>query len=259
MTSKTYLHILPRIAGIAYAVQFASQNAAVASALGHAVTAAIAGIGILIAEVLLIKSQLGAKAGMLWAPATLQKVGQALAGFGLVLAVTTMLVRHFEPNAVVGSYDDLPRYLFIFLINTLPNAWIEEWVFRFCPRLLSRGSSLTRPLLIYLGATVIFTLMHLPKFYFDGHLAGLSQVFVAGIIFFIIYFATGNLLFVALVHAFTNRAWFVHDATSNWFSLYISITAVTLLWAALRAIRQRRAMFHWKKRYLYKRKLYIDP
>lgn len=247
MTPKTYLQILLRIAAIAYAVQFASQNPAVALALGHAVTGAFVGMCILIAEVLLIKSQLGAKASLLWAPVTLQKVWKALVGFGLVLALTTMLVRRFEPDAVFGSYDDLPRYLFIFLINSLPNAWIEEWVFRFCPGLLGRGGGLARSILIYLGATVIFTLLHLPKFYFDGHFYELSDVFVAGMVFFVIYFATGNLLFVALVHAFTNRAWFVHDATANWFALYTSIAAVTILWAAFRGIRQRRLTFQTEK------------
>lgn len=230
MGYKTYLRIIIRIIALVYSVQLISGTEWMGSFISNPITAAIAGLIVCVAEILIIKNFLGDQSGLLQAPFGGKKILHALLAFLLVFTFTALCVENLDQHKKLTGTEDLPVYLLIFFINLLPNALTEEWIFRFFPTVIAKYKSTVNAVLFYVCVTIIFMLTHLPKFYINGHIADLGNVFTAGIAFFVIYLLTRNLPFVALIHAFTNMAWFAHSSSSNWLFLYVSVVVVSLFW-----------------------------
>jgi len=218
------------ILALAYAVQMITAFEIVKSALANKATAIVAGLFIYAAEILIVKKLLGSKKMLLWMPFGMNKIRSGILAFLLVVCLCTIFVRQFDPQKVFSGYDDLFTYLLVFLLNLVPSAMTEEWLFRFFPAVLVSQKSRLYAVLFYVGITFLFMLLHLPRHYMQGNMIGLQQVFISGIAFLIIYQLTQNLAFVVLVHAFTNTAWFIYDSSSNWPYLYVAIAVVSLSW-----------------------------
>lgn len=230
MGYKTYLRIIIRIIALAYSVQLITSTEWMGSFLSNPINAAIAGLIVCVAEILIIKKILGDQSRLLQTPFGAKKILHALLAFLLILTLTALCVENLDQHKMFMGMEDLPVYLLIFFINLLPNALTEEWIFRFFPTVIVQYNSTVNAVLFFGGVTIMFMLIHLPKFYINGHIADLGNVFTAGVAFFVIYLLTRNLPFVALVHAFTNKAWFVHSSSSNWLFLYVSVAVVSLSW-----------------------------
>lgn len=230
MGYKIYLRILIRIIALAYTVQIISNTEWLGLLLTNSGNVIISGLVFCIAEILIIRKFLGNQYKLLWSPFGARRIWHALLAFLLVLVITTLSVEKLDQHKILEGMEDLPVYLLAFFLNLVPNALIEEWIFRFFPTVINKNNTKLRTVLFYGGVTVVFMLLHLPKFYINGHFDDLDKVFAAGIAFFVIYLVTRNLPFVVLVHAFTNKAWFVYDSSSNWLFLYSSIALVSICW-----------------------------
>lgn len=230
MGYKIYIRIVIRIIALAYSVQIIAGTEKLGLFLSNPINAVISGLVICITEILIIRKVLGDQHELLWKPLGGSSIWQGLLAFLFVLTINTLCVDTFDQHKTLAGVEDLPMYLLVFFLNLVPNALTEEWIFRFFPMVITRRDSMLRAVLLYGGVTILFMLMHLPKFYIDGHLGDLGQVFTSGIAFFVIYLLTRNLLFVALIHAFTNKAWFIYDSSANWLFLYVSIAVVSLCW-----------------------------
>lgn len=230
MGYKIYIHIVVRIIALAYSVQIIAGTEVLGLFLSNPINAVISGLLVCTTEILIIRKALGNQHELLWIPLGARSMWQGLLAFLFVFTCTTVCVNTFDQHKILAGVEDLPMYLFVFFLNLVPNALTEEWIFRFFPTVITQRDSMLRAVLFYGGVTILFMLIHLPKFYIDGHFGDLGQVFTAGIAFFVIYLATRNLLFVALIHAFTNKAWFIHDSSANWLFLYASIAVVSLCW-----------------------------
>jgi|GEM_PF-6810259 len=230
MSHKIYIRIVIRIIALAYCVQIISNSEWLGLFLANSSNVIISGLVVCIAEIFIIRKFLGNQYKLLWSPFGAKRIWHALLAFLLILMLTTLSVKKLDQHKVLEGLEGLPVYLLAFFLNLVPNALTEEWIFRFFPTVITKNNSVFRTVLFYGGVTIVFMLIHLPKFYINGHLDDLGKVFTAGVTFFVIYLVTRNLPFVVLVHAFTNKAWFVYDSSSNWLFLYSSIALVSICW-----------------------------
>lgn len=166
-------------------------------------------------------------------------------GIGLLvwLAANAFLVLRLpEGFQRLGSGRELDRFLPIFLFNSLPGALIEEYLFRYLPirfaesRRLSRG----RTVLLYMAVLLFFTATHIPAYLWQYHtpLSSLWSPFTGGASFLFVYYATRNLAFTTLFHAFTNNSWMlVGPSEIKDYSLVIVASIIWFFWRTNRRER----------------------
>lgn len=142
---------------------------------------------------------------------------------------------YLRPN----STRSFSRFIFIFLFNSLPGAIIEEYLFRFLPvrfaesRKLSRGKTFA----LFLAVLLFFTATHIPAYLWQYHISlwSLWSPFAMGAAFFFVYYATRNLPFTALFHAFTNQSWVLYGPSN--IKDYSLVIVVSILWYIFRVRR----------------------
>lgn len=230
LTDLISTKIFLSVTAIAYSVQIITAIDFAKFALANRTTAVIVGLIVYVVEILIVKRYLGNCKELLWMPFKMSKVVAGVLAFLFVFGLTSLCVQQLDQHKVFPGYHDLFTYLLIFLLNLVPSAMTEEWLFRFFPTVIVSRKNTLYSVVFYVGITFLFMLMHLPEYYFQGNVVGLQQVFISGIAFFIMYQATQNLPFVVLIHAFTNNSWFIYNSSSNWVFLYVAITGVSLVW-----------------------------
>ncbi|GHB51621.1 CPBP family glutamic-type intramembrane protease [Persicitalea jodogahamensis] len=134
------------------------------------------------------------------------------------------------------------RFLPIFLLNSLPGALIEEYLFRYLPVRLAESRRLTRErtLLLFLAVLVFFTATHIPAYLwqYNNPLWSLWSPFTMGAAYFFVYYATRNLAFVTLFHAFYNNSWMlVGRSEIRDYSLVIVASIIWFFWRTSRRNR----------------------
>jgi membrane protease YdiL (CAAX protease family) len=229
-SNQTSTRIYLIITIFVYCVQIITAMDFAKIALAGRETAVIAGLLVYTIEILIVRSYLGNYKHLLGIPFRIGKIVPGVFVFLLVFGLTSLCVQQFDQHKVFSGFDDLLTYVLIFILNLVPGAMTEEWLFRFFPSVIVLQKSTLYSVIFYMGMSILFMLIHLPKYFLHGNVVGLYPVFVAGIAFFIIYQATQNLPFVILIHAFTNNTWFIYDSSSNWLYLYVAITVASLAW-----------------------------
>jgi len=139
----------------------------------------------------------------------------------------------------VSSVRSFIRFLPIFLLNSIPGALIEEYLFRFLPvRFVeSQGLSRWRTMALFLGVLIFFTAIHIPAYLWQYHnpLWSLWSPFTMGGAYLFVYYATRNLAFTTLFHAFYNNQWMLYGPSGiNDYSLVIVVSMVWFLWRTTR-------------------------
>ncbi len=142
----------------------------------------------------------------------------------------------------IVSTNGFGRFLPIFLLNSLPGALIEEYLFRYLPVRLAESLRLSRQrtLLLFLAVLVFFTATHIPAYLWQYHnpLWSLWSPFTMGAAYFFVYYATRNLAFVTLFHAFYNNSWMlVGRSEIRDYSLVIVASIVWFFWRTSRRNR----------------------
>ncbi|HEV7349213.1 type II CAAX prenyl endopeptidase Rce1 family protein [Telluribacter sp.] len=136
-----------------------------------------------------------------------------------------------------NSYESLLRFLSVFLLNSLPGALIEEFLFRYLPVRYAESRSLSKPRawLLYLGVLVLFVLVHIPAYLLRDQvpLSSLWSPFTMGIAFFFVYYTTRSVPFTALFHAFTNNPWFIYGPRES--TDYSIVILVSIAWYIVRS------------------------
>ncbi len=114
----------------------------------------------------------------------------------------------------------------------MPGALIEEFLFRYLPVRYAESKLLSRQRTwqLFLLVLVFFTATHIPAYLWQYRLPleALWSPFAMGAAFFFVYYATRNLLFTSLFHAFTNQAWVLFGPAS--FKDYSFVIMVSILW-----------------------------
>lgn len=161
----------------------------------------------------------------------LQALGAMLIVELLTSAFIIMLTAHWQ---VLDLTNRWPRFLAVFILNSLPGALCEEWLFRYLPLRFSRQSKPGyQTVVLCIGALVLFTLIHAPAYLlqYDHDLSELGQVFTMGLFFLTVYLLTRNLFFTALFHGLTNTPLVLVESTYYWLYFYASILVVSSIWA----------------------------
>ncbi|MEZ0607966.1 CPBP family intramembrane glutamic endopeptidase [Fibrella sp. WM1] len=153
----------------------------------------------------------------------------------LIAGLTTSHQTNFVPNQITS-------YLLVFVLNSLPGALLEEWLFRYLPfRFGQQATKRYQSLLYCLGALVLFTLIHIPAYFLQYNLSltELGRVFIMGLFFLMIYLLTRNLTFTALFHGLTNKPLYLIESPYYWLYFYVSVFVVSICWAVLNRSKQR--------------------
>ncbi|NEU70418.1 CPBP family intramembrane glutamic endopeptidase [Spirosoma agri] len=161
-----------------------------------------------------------------------------LQGLGAIIVVevlTTMLLSTFTTHAHIFSLTDrLPSFFLLFILNSLPGAILEEWIFRYLPlRFSQQFKKDHRTILLCIGSLILFTLIHIPAYIFqyEHSLSELSRVFMMGLFFLVVYVLTQNLFFTVLFHGLTNNPLYLVESPYYWLYFYGSTVVVSGFWA----------------------------
>lgn len=162
-------------------------------------------------------------------------------GYGVwIIANGFVLYKLPELKAQVNSLRSFIRFVQIFLFNSLPGALIEEYLFRYLPVRFAEHQGLSRPktLLLFLAVLVFFTATHIPAYLWQYNISlwSLWSPFTMGAAFFFVYYATRNLIFTALFHAFTNQSWMLFGPAN--IKDYSFVIVVGIVWFLLRTNRE---------------------
>ncbi|MPR33904.1 CPBP family intramembrane glutamic endopeptidase [Salmonirosea aquatica] len=135
----------------------------------------------------------------------------------------------------LGSTRSFARFLPVFLLNSIPGAVIEEYLFRFLPVRFaeSQGLSRRRTIVLFLAVLVFFTATHIPAYLWQYHnpLWSLWSPFTMGGAYLFVYYATRNLAFTTLFHAFYNNHWMLYGpSVIKDYSLVIMVSMLWFLW-----------------------------
>lgn len=194
----------------------------------------ITGLSLYTFQFIMTKALLKENVFWLTDPFKLKAVWRGIIAFVIVLLLSLGLVTMLDKNSFISiDQGDWINFSGVFLLNSLPGAAMEEWLFRYFPVRFVHSASFWIPanaILIFM--LLLFTLIHIPAFVFQYNtdLSSLGNIFVTGIFLFLIYFTTRNVLFTALFHAFCNNPKFLMDSVFNWQYFYASVFAVTLAW-----------------------------
>lgn len=136
------------------------------------------------------------------------------------------------------SSSRVRKYLFIFLLNSIPAALIEEFIFRFLPVHYAEKKGIPRQQLIGLavGVAIIFSLSHISAYVFRDHTdfsaltSPLISAFFYGMAYFFVYVVTDNIYFTTLIHAFSNNQLYLVNSPYNDSFYFYTLIFVTLVW-----------------------------
>lgn len=163
-------------------------------------------------------------------------------GIGLlvwIVANGVAALRIPEAYLRLNSVRGFTRFTWIFLFNSVPGAIIEEYLFRYLPVRYAehQGLSRRRTILLFLTVLVYFTATHIPAYLWQYNISLLSlwSPFTMGAAFFFVYYATRNLPFTALFHAFTNQSWMLFGSSNV--KDYSFVIVVSIVWFFIRTSR----------------------
>jgi len=170
---------------------------------------------------------------------------QGIFAFAIVIILSIILVSFLDEDSQFKSdQGQWGSFLMIFVLNSLPGALMEEWLFRYFPVRFVQSESLKLPAnVIYISILLLFTLIHIPAYLFqyDSNLSSLGNIFVSGIFLFLIFILTRNVIFTALFHAFGNNPKFIINSDVNWQYFYASVFLVTLAYPLVKEKMAQRA------------------
>ncbi len=164
------------------------------------------------------------------------------ARMGVMVSITLWLIvsaylYYRSPDAAdrLNSTHSFIRFITIFLLNSIPGALIEEFLFRYLPVRYAESQRLSRrrTVQLFLLVLIFFTATHIPAYLWQYHLPlqALWSPLAMGAAFFFVYYATRNLVFTALFHAYTNNAWVIFGpATFKDYSLVIVVSIIWYFW-----------------------------
>lgn len=197
--------------------------------------AILIGIALYFVQLLITRWVLGNLKGWLVQPFSGKSIRQAIGAMIGVELLTTGLIVTLTAHSKISLLESYwPNFLVIFLLNSLPGALCEEWLFRCLPLWFVRQSKPGyRAIWPCIGSVVVFTLIHTPAYLIQHERAfsDLSQVFVMGLFFLLVYLLTQNLFFTALFHGLTNKPVFLVESPYGWLYFYVSILLVSSGWA----------------------------
>jgi membrane protease YdiL (CAAX protease family) len=164
-------------------------------------------------------------------------------GSSIWLLANIALAYRLHPDQLrFNSTRSLTHYLTIFLLNSFPGAMIEEFLFRYLPVLFAenKGLSQAKTILLFFAVLLFFTATHIPAYLWQYEISlwSLWSPFTMGAAFFFVYYATRNLPFAALFHAFTNNSWVLFGPSE--IKDYSLVIIVSILWFLLRTNRTSR-------------------
>jgi membrane protease YdiL (CAAX protease family) len=136
------------------------------------------------------------------------------------------------------SSSRVMKYLTIFLLNSIPAAMIEEFIFRFLPIHYAEKKEIPRQQLIGLAIVIaiVFSLSHVSAYIFRDHTdfsmlaPPLISAFFYGMAYFFVYVVTDNIYFTTLIHAFSNNQLYLVNSPYNDSFYFYTLIFVTLLW-----------------------------
>ena len=162
----------------------------------------------------------------------------------LIMGLTVWLLVHiwiYYSTGIPVHYPSslsVTKYLTIFFLNSIPAALIEEFIFRFLPMHYAEKKAVSRPQLIGLTIIIafIFSLSHVSAYIFRDHTdlsmlaPPLISAFFYGMAYFFVYVATDNIYFTTLIHAFSNKPFYLIHSSNNSSFYFYTLIFVTLLW-----------------------------
>lgn len=141
----------------------------------------------------------------------------------------------------LNSLHSFTRFLSIFLLSSLPGALIEEYLFRYLPVRYAEsvGMSRQKTVGLFLMVLLFFTVTHIPAYLWQYKytLSALWSPLTMGFAFFFVYYATRNLAFTVLFHAFHNQAWVLFGPAR--IKDYSLVIMAGIVWFMVRTNRQR--------------------
>ncbi|GAB3023841.1 hypothetical protein GCM10027185_23150 [Spirosoma pulveris] len=205
----------------------------------------LAGLAVYGAQVSVTYYLLGKQKSWLSAPFQGNAIWQSLGALLVVqILISTLLTNLSSQVQAVNLTQRLSSFLPLFIVNTLPGALLEEWLFRYLPfRFGKQSPGHYRSILICLGAVLLFTVIHIPAYLFQYGLAltDLSRVFTMGLFFLAIYILTRSIIFTSLVHGLTNNPLVLVESPHYWLYFYASVVIVSLSWGLVHLKNRRRS------------------
>ena len=150
---------------------------------------------------------------------------------------------------IIPSQKKAGLYFLVFMLNSLPAAFLEEILFRHLPIKYGdqRRFSYQQITLLAVGITFIFSVSHISAYMVRDHIpfTELAQpllgAFFYGLAYFMIYAVTRNIYFVTFIHAFSNNPLYLVDSPYRATFYFYSYIFVIILWLIQREIRKRMA------------------
>jgi hypothetical protein len=201
------------------------------------------GLAIYATQAVITYFLLGAQKPWLTAPFKgkfiIQGLGSMILVYGLTIGLISIFATHNQPVDLPGK---VLSFLPVFILNSLPGALIEEWLFRYLPfRFGQQWPTRYRSIIFCIGVLLLSTLLHIPAYIFqyEVDLTELSNVFVHGLFFLTVYLLTQNLVFTALFHGLTNKSLLLVESPSYWLYFYSITLLVSVVWAVINWRRRR--------------------
>lgn len=159
---------------------------------------------------------------------------------GFVVWTLAQIWVHYTTRLPIDfpSSQRVKKYLLIFLLNSIPAALIEEFIFRFLPVHYAEKKGIPRQQLIGLAicVAIVFSLSHISAYVFRDHTtiselaSPLISAFFYGMAYFFVYVVTDNIYFTTLIHAFSNNQLYLVNSPDNDSFYFYTLIFVTLVW-----------------------------
>ncbi len=182
-----------------------------------------------------------------------QMFGKSMLLNALLAAATILIITQVWTKYATGAPTIIPSqkktvlYLLIFLLNSIPAAFLEEILFRHLPITYgdNKHYSPQQLTLLAVGITLIFSISHISAYMVRDHIpfTGLSQpllgAFFYGLSYFLIYAVTRNIYLVTFIHAFSNNPLYLVDSPYRATFYFYSYIFVIIIWLMQREVRKR--------------------
>jgi membrane protease YdiL (CAAX protease family) len=214
--------------------------------LNQGITVILIGLALYTVQLITTYLLLGKQKMWLVLPFQGKRVLQALGATVIVQILTVCLITGLTNYTQITSLSNQAlAFLPVFILNSLPGALMEEWLFRYLPfRFGQQSEKRYQPILFCLGVLVLFALIHIPAYLlqYEIGLSELGHVFMMGVFFLIVYILTRNLCFTALFHGLTNRPFYFIESPYYRICFYVSVLVVSVVWAVLSWKNQRNSI-----------------
>jgi hypothetical protein len=172
---------------------------------------------------------------------------------GIIAAIATWLLTQLWTYYATGSNIDIPEafrlqiYLLTFLLNSIPAALLEEFLFRHLPLYYaeSKGFSSQQLVLLAIVISLIFSISHVSAYVVRDQIpftalgSPLMSAFFYGLAYFLIYAVTRNIYFVTFIHAFSNTPLYLIDSPYRETFYFYSYIFITIIWLIVKEIRKK--------------------